>query len=160
MYKGFSMTKYKKIMEKLDLNAPTHKATMLVSYNYNSKTYSLALRDVPIHFEIIDINVAPAGGSSSYLTRKYQVILNKKYIEGKMLEASDKSTLPLLISKFVVGTDNGGYSVKFTLKSDSSLTPIDEEGYDVPQFEIKYGDYSDGAYRQYLELNSIYTIIY
>ena len=160
MYRGFSTTKYKRIMEKLNLNAPTHKAHILVSSIYNSKTYSLVLRDIPIHFDIIDINVVPAGGASSYITRKYQVVLNKKYIERQVLTASDNSTLPLLISRFVVGTDNGGYSVKFTLKSDSLSTPLDEEGYTISQFEIKYGDYSDGGYRQYLELNSLSTIIY
>ena len=148
-------------MGKLNLNAPTHKANILVSYTVSNKTYTINIASVPIIFDVQNVsNVPTATGTASNVTRRYQVILHKDYIEGKLLKASDNTTLPLLISRFVAGTDNGGYSVKITLLSDSVSTPIDEEGYNILQFEIKYGDYSDGAYRQYLELNHISTVIY
>ena len=154
MYRGFSMTKYKRIMGKLNLNTPTHTATILITYTQDSKLYSIAMRNIPVMFDILNINVSPTTGSLSYVTRKYQVIVHKEYFEGKLF---DNSTIPLRIEKIVAGKDNTGYVVKITLKSGNVL---DEEGYSIPQFEVNYGDYADGGYRQYLEFNSLSTIIY
>lgn len=164
MYKGFSMTRYKKLMAKLELNAPTHLAHFFITYETMNKTFGLLLRNIPVYFDIVDVSVTPAEGSSSYITRKFQVIVNKKYFEGQMLEAADTehSKIYFYISEFVAGKDNGGYTTKITLVNGNASTPVDEEGYGFPQnfIDVNYGDYSDGAYRQYIELTCVSTIIY
>ena len=160
MYRGFSMVKYKRIMEKLNLNAPTHKANITISYTISNKTYNVVLRTVPIIFDIQDVSSSPVSGTNgnlSYVTRKYQVIVHKDYFENQVLTASDNSTIPMQIQRVLAVKDNTGYVIKISLINSLSL---DEEGYLIPQFEVNYGDYSDGGYRQYLELNTISTVLY
>lgn len=162
MYRGFSMTKYKRIMEKLNLNAPTHKANIAISLTYNNKIYAINMGNIPVIFDILNVNVNPVSASLSYVTRNYQVIVHKDYFENKVLTANDGTTIPLLIQKVIagkdnIGKDNTGYVVKITIRTGTNL---DEEGYIIPPFEVNYGDYSDGGYRQYLEFNSLSTIAY
>ena len=153
MYTGFSITKYKKIMDKLHLNVPTHYCTFYISYTVSSKLYTLTLPSIPCIFDIVNVNTQILKNTSGTIigtdvTRKYNLFVDKDYFENKTLKASDNTTIPMKIEMLLSAKDNSGYTVKVTLKSSSV---IDEEGYVIPQFEINYGDYADGGYRQYLE---------
>lgn len=157
MYTGMSMAKYKKLMDKLYLNRPQHLCSFTVKRVVGTNTYSKVIKNVPIMFDIEDIDrQVDSSTGTTWITRKYSIIVEKKYLEGQELSASGGLTMPLLIPLVLGGLDNGGYETTILLYG-GGITPIDEEGYNLSTFKINYGDYSDGAYRQFLELTSIRT---
>ena len=158
MYTGMSMAKYKKLMDKLYLNSPQHLCSLTVKAVVGANTYTKVIKNVPIIFDIEEINREVQQGATGviWITRKYSIIVEKKYLEGQVLSTSGGLTMPLFIPYVLAGSDNGGYETTILLYS-GGITPIDKEGYSLPTFKINYGDYSDGAYRQFLELTSIRT---
>ena len=157
MYTGISMAKYKRLMNKLYFNAPKQLCSITVKRVVGSNTYTKTIKDVPIIFDIEDVHEQIETTTvTTWITRKYSIIVEKKYLEGHVMSTSGGLTLPLLIPMVLAGSENAGDETTITLYG-SGVTPIDEEGYKLATFKINYGDYSDGAYRQFLELTSIRT---
>ena len=157
MYTGISMAKYKRLMNKLYFNAPKQLCSITVKRVVGNNTYTKTIKNVPIIFNIEDVQEQiEVSTITTWITRKYSIIVEKKYLEGHVMSTSTGLTVPLLIPMVLAGSENLGDETTITLNG-SGVTPIDEEGYKLATFKINYGDYSDGAYRQFLELTSIRT---
>ena len=159
MYRGFSMAKYKRVMGKLNLNAPTHTANISCTVKDGENVWYINMGDIPVMFEIINVLEKTKPTLETYSTRKYQLIVHRDHFRDKVLTDKYGHTMPLRVEKIVAGTDNGGYDTRVTL--NRNISQIEgNDGYSIPSFWVNYGDYADGGYRQYLELNHIETIIY
>ena len=159
MYRGFSMGKYKRVMGKLNLNAPTHTANISCTVKEGENVWYINMSNIPVMFEIISLVTKPNPQLESYITKRYQVIVHRDCFKDKVLTDKYGLTMPLRVEKIVAGKDNGGYDTRITL--NRNISQIEgNDGYSIPSFWVNYGDYADGGYRQYLELNHIETIIY
>ena len=96
------------------------------------------------------------GASYQYVASKYNVsragtIANwkKKYLEGKTFSDGVVLQIQSLLGNNVTG---GYYFNSITPKTSNVLN---EEGYPFGTLPVLYGEYSDGAYREYINLYAI-----
>ena len=158
MYRGFSTAKYKKVMGKLNLNAPTHTANFAFAITEGETTWGVNLKAIPVMFELISVSTDTTA-LKAFVTRRYQVIVHRDHFKNKVLTSNDGRTIPLRVEEIVAGRDNGGYESRIFL--NKNINQIEgEDGYAIPWFLISYGDYADGGYRQYLELSYIDSLVY
>ena len=146
--RGFNRNKYMRVMEKLNENRPKEYCTLALKYSPTSPT--LGISDIPCIIDITNFGTTYDTQSNSYVIEKaVTYTIEKKYLEGKTF--SDGVVLQI---QSVLGNNlTGGYYLNNITPKTSRV--LNEEGYSFGTLPVLYGEYSDGAYREYINLYTI-----
>ena len=146
--RGFNRNKYMRVMDKLNENRPKEYCSLGVKYNSNSPT--LLISDIPCVIDITNFGTTYDTVSNTYVVEKaITYTIEKKYLEGKTF--SDGVALQI---KSILGNNlTGGYYFNSITPKASNV--LNEEGYPFGTLPVLYGEYSDGAYREYINLYTV-----
>jgi len=146
--RGFNRDKYMRVMEKLDENRPKEYCSL--SLRYSIKSPYLTIDNIPCIIDITSFGTTYDSSTRSYIIEKaVTYTIEKKYLEGKTF--SDGVALQI---KEVLGNSlTGGLYLNNITPSTSNT--LNEEGYSFGTLPVLYGEYSDGAYRNYINLYAI-----
>ena len=137
-----------RVMEKLNENRPKEYCQLGVKYNADSPT--LVISNIPCVIDITNFGTTYDSNNGIYIVEKaVTYTIEKKYLEGKTF--SDGVVLQI---QSVLGNNlTGGYYLNnITPKTSNKLN---EEGYPFGTLPVLYGEYSDGAYREYINLYAL-----
>ena len=144
--RGFNRDKYMRVMEKLNENRPKEYCNL--SLRYSIKSPYLSIDNIPCVIDITNFGTTLDNGI--YIVEKaVTYTIEKKYLEGKTF--SDGVVLQI---QSVLGNNlTGGYYLNNITPKTSNV--LNEEGYSFGTLPVLYGEYSDGAYREYINLYAI-----
>lgn len=146
--RGFNRDKYMRVMKKLNENRP--KEYCQIGVKYNDKSPTLVISDIPCVIDITSFGSTYDSATGTYVVEKaVTYTIEKKYLEGKKF--SDGVVLQI---QFLLGNNvTGGYYFNSITPKTSNV--LNEEGYPFGTLPVLYGEYSDGAYREYINLYTI-----
>jgi hypothetical protein len=146
--RGFNRNKYMRVMKKLNENRPKEYCQLGVKYSPDSPT--LVISNIPCVIDITSFGSTYDTNTGGYVVEKaVTYTIEKKYIEGKTFS----NGVVLRIESILGNNSTGGYY--FNSITPKTSTVLNEEGYPFGTLPVLYGEYSDGAYREYINLYAI-----
>ena len=146
--RGFNRNKYMRVMEKLNENRPKEYCSLALKYNADSPP--LSINNIPCIIDITSFGTTYDTESDTYVVEKaVTYTIEKKYLEGKTFSDG----VVLRIESILGNSLTGGLYLNNITPSTSNT--LNEEGYPFGTLPVLYGEYSDGAYREYINLYTI-----
>ena len=145
--RGFTKNKYKRIMDKLYLDRPMHRATITIRSTTGTPHNQILIPTMPCMVNIIssDTQYEPVS-SIYYIIRKIEIVINSSYFKNKKFPDNQ----PLLIPRILANKINGGYpSTTFSISPNT--TDGQNTGYSYIDLQVNYGEYLDGGYGEYIK---------
>lgn len=141
--RGFNRNKYMRVMDKIYENRPKQYCQIGVKYNSDSPT--LVISDIPCVINIANVGNTYDPPTGTYVVEKViTYTIEKKYLEGKKFS----NGVALRIESLLANNVTGGYYFNSITPKPSNV--LNEEGYPFGTLPVLYGEYSDGAYREYI----------
>ena len=146
--RGFNRDKYMRVMEKLNENRPKEYCEIGVKYSNCKNCPTLVISNIPC---VIDItNFGSTWENGGYIVEKaVTYTIEKKYLEGKTFS----NGVALRIESLLANNETGGYYFNSITPKPSNV--LNEEGYPFGTLPVLYGEYADGAYREYINLYTV-----
>ena len=146
--RGFNRNKYMRVMEKLDENRPKEYCSLALRYSITSPY--LSINNIPCIIDITSFGTTYDSSNRTYIVEKaVTYTIEKKYLEGKTFSDGVVLRIESLLGNSLTG---GLYLNNITPSTSNTLN---EEGYSFGTLPVLYGEYSDGAYREYINLYAI-----
>ena len=145
--RGFTKNKYKRIMDKLYLDRPMHRATITIRTTTNAPHNQLIIATMPC---MVNILSSSSIWNSTYkfyeVSNKIEIIINSSYFKDKKFPDNQ----PLIIPKLLSTSQNGGYP-STTFNISPHTTDKQNTGYTYSDLQVTYGEYEDGGYGEYIK---------
>ena len=144
--RGFTKSKYTRIMDKLYLDRPMNKATLVVRTNTQAPYNVLQITNLPCMVNILSSGSVWNPKYNLYeVSSKIEIIIQSKYFKDKKFPDNQTLVIPRLLATL----QNGGYP--YVVFSLSPTTTDKNAGYILSDLAVTYGEYEDGGYGEYIK---------